>query len=138
MFKLSAASKKNREGADIRLIEISDLAIQISKIDFGIPGNGGLRSAETQNQLFKEELSKADGYENLSHHQTGEALDFYAYIDGSSSWRHDHLAMVASAFLQAASILGYRLNWGGLWSSNKTTNGIPYGWDMAHIELEKE
>jgi len=28
-----------------------------------------------------------------------------------------------------------KLNWGGLWSSSKKTNGIPYGWDMAHVEL---
>lgn len=135
MFKLSNKSKQNREGVDTRLIEISDLAIQITKIDFGIPGNGGLRTIETQKQLFREGLSKADGVENLSLHQSGEALDFYAYIDGSSSWRPDHLAMVATAFLQAASILGYKIEWGGLWKSTKTTNGIPYGWDMAHIQL---
>lgn len=135
MFKLSKASKLNRVGVDHKLIEISDLAIKITNIDFGIPGNGGLRTAGTQNQLYKEELSKADGYENLSKHQSGEALDFYAYIDGGSSWRRDHLAMVAAAFLQAASILGYKIEWGGLWSSPKKTNGIPYGWDMAHIQL---
>ena len=137
MFKLSERSKQRREGVNPKLIEISNLAIQISKIDFGIPGNGGLRTAETQNQLFKENLSKADGYEHLSKHQSGKALDFYAYIDGSSSWRHDHLAMVATALLQAASMLGYKIEWGGLWSSTKETNGIPYGWDMAHIQLVK-
>ena len=137
MFKLSERSKQRREGVDPKLIEISNLAIQISKIDFGIPGNGGLRTAETQNQLFKENLSKADGYENIGKHQSGDALDFYAYIDGSSSWRHDHLAMVAAAHLQAASILGYKIEWGGLWKSTKKTNGIPYGWDMAHIQLVK-
>jgi len=137
MFKLSDRSKQRRKGVDPKLIEISDLAIQISKIDFGIPDNGGLRTAETQNQLFKEELSQADGYEDVGKHQTGDALDFYAYIDGSSSYRHDHLAMVAAAHLQAASILGYKIEWGGLWISTKETNGIPYGWDMAHIQLVK-
>jgi len=137
MFKLSNTSIKNREGVDPKLIEINNLAIQITKIDFGVPGNGGLRTAGAQNQLFKEGLSKADGYEDLSLHQSGKALDFYAYIDGASSWRHDHLAMVAAAHLQAASMLGYKINWGGLWKSTKKTNGIPYGWDMAHIQLEE-
>jgi peptidoglycan L-alanyl-D-glutamate endopeptidase CwlK len=135
MFKLSKISKLHREGVDPRLIEISDLAIEISVIDFGIPGNGGLRTKEIQNKLFTEGLSKADGYVKLSNHQSGEAIDFYAYIDGGASWKHEHLAMVAAAFLQAASMLGYKLNWGGLWSSSKKTNGIPYGWDMAHCEL---
>ena len=62
-------------------------------------------------------------------------MDFYAYINGAASWEHEHLAMVATAILQAASILGVKLNWGGLWSSTKKINGIPYGWDMAHMEL---
>ena len=135
-FALSVTSRTRLSGVNPELIEIANLAIKITKIDFGIPGNGGVRTAEAQNQLFKEGLSRADGYNNLSNHQSGNALDFYAYIDGSSSWREDHLAMVAAAFLQAASSLGYKLNWGGLWSSKKKTNGIPYGWDMAHVELE--
>ena len=135
MFRLSKKSKLHREGIDSRLIEISDLAIKISVIDFGIPNNGGVRTKEVQNKLFTEGLSKADGYVKLSNHQSGNALDFYAYVDGQASWQHDHLAMVANAFLQAGSILGYGLSWGGLWSSNKIINGIPYGWDCAHIEL---
>ena len=34
-FKLGANSLKNRAGVDSRLIEISDLAISLSNIDFG-------------------------------------------------------------------------------------------------------
>ena len=137
IFQLSKNSKRNREGVDPRLIEINDLAIKITVIDFGVPGNGGLRTAETQAQLFKEGLSKADGINNLSNHQSGKALDFYAYVNNSSSWEHHHLAMVACAHLQAASMLGYKIRWGGLWQRKtpKYINGIPYGWDMAHIEL---
>ncbi|MDB4302169.1 M15 family metallopeptidase, partial [bacterium] len=78
-----------------------------------------------------------DGTEKLSKHQSGNALDFYAYVNGFASWDHDHLAMVACAYFQAASILGYRIKWGGLWKSKNPTikNGIPYGWDCPHIEL---
>ena len=122
-------------GVNPEMIEIANLAIKISKIDFGIPQFGGVRTAEEQAQLFANGKSKADGVNNLSNHQSGGALDFYAYVDGRASWERDHLAMVACAFLQAASILGYKLSWGGLWSSNKTINGIPYGWDAGHIEL---
>ena len=126
MFKLSDKSKQRREGIDPRLIEISDLAIQISVIDFGIPGDGGLRTAERQNELFEDGKSKADGYDKLSEHQSGNALDFYAYVDGAASWEPEHLAMVAAAFLQAAAMLGYKLKWGGLWKSFK---------DMPHVQL---
>ncbi|MEO5344604.1 MAG: hypothetical protein H7842_15010, partial [Gammaproteobacteria bacterium SHHR-1] len=58
--------------------------------------------------------------------------DFYAYVDGRASWEREHLAMVAAAFLQAASHLGYAISWGGLW---KQRGGGIYGWDMVHVEL---
>ena len=135
MFKFGTTSRVRLSGVNPELIEIANLAIKLSKIDFGIPQYGGIRTAEDQAKLYADGKSKADGVTNLSNHQSGDALDFYAYIDGGASWRHDHLAMVATAFLQAASMLGYKLNWGGLWSSSKKTNGIPYGWDCAHIEL---
>lgn len=127
MFKLSVTSKSRREGIDQRLIDIGDLAIELTVVDFGYPADSGLRTSERQNELFKQGLSKADGYTNKSYHQTGKALDFYAYIDGAASWEPEHLAMVAAAHLQAASILGYGLEWGGLWKSFK---------DMPHVQLK--
>jgi len=132
MFKLSYNSKNHRKGIDPRLIEISDLAIKLSLIDFGHGPYAGLRSAELQNALYLDKKSEADGYNDLSKHQSGLALDFYAYINGAASWEPVYLAMVATAFLQAASILGYRIQWGCLWA--KETPSI-YGWDMPHIQL---
>lgn len=126
MYRLSKRSKKNSEGVDPRLIDIRDLAIQITAIDFGIPESGGVRTAEEQRILFEALKSKADGYNKLSYHQSGKALDFYAYVDGHASWDGKHLATVAAAFLQAASLLGYKLKWGGLWKSFK---------DMPHVQL---
>ena len=136
MFILSQKSLNSRAGVNSKLIEIDDLALTISKIDFGIPEYGGFRTAEVQQMLFNTNKSKADGVNNLSYHQSGNALDFYAYVNGRASWGHDHLAMVAAAHLQAASQLGYALEWGGFWKSNELINGIPYGWDMAHIQLK--
>jgi len=140
MFALSSRSLERREGVDPDLIAVNNLALKITVIDFGIPEHGGLRAAETQNQLYLDGFSKADGYKNLSNHQPADdgfskALDFYAFVNGKASWEHHHLAMVAAAHLQAASMLGYKLNWGGFFSSKKTINGVPYGWDCAHIEL---
>ena len=136
-FSLSNNSKKNREGIDSRLIEISDLAITISLVDFGHGRDSGKRTAARQHELHLNGRSKADGYDKKSNHQSGRALDVYAFVDGKASWEHDHLAMVAAAFLQAASILGYQLSWGGFWPSRKPTfvNSIPYGWDCPHIEI---
>ena len=141
-FKLSESSKQRREGVDPRLIEIDDLAITITLIDYGHPADAGVRTAGRQFELFQKKLSKCDGYEKLSNHQPakdgyGKALDFYAFVFGRASWELEHLTIVACAYFQAASILGYRIKWGGLWKSKspKVLSGIPYGWDAPHIEL---
>jgi len=128
MFKLGQNSLNNRAGVDPRLIEISDLAISISNIDFGIPSSGGLRTTADQAKLFTAGVSKADGRTNKSYHQSGKALDVYAYVDGKASWDKLHLALIAAAMLQAAAQLGYRLKWGGNWKNWQ---------DMPHFELEE-
>ena len=125
-MKFSARSLERMEGIDQRLIDIMNLAITITKVDFGIPADGGLRTSERQKQLFREGVSKADGYQNKSHHQTGLAVDVYAYVDGKASWKEEHLSMVACAVLQAASQLGHKLTWGGLFRSFN---------DMPHFQL---
>ena len=126
-FKLGKNSINNLVGVDGRLIEIADIAITLSNIDFGIPSTGGLRSTEDQAKLFEDGVSKADGVNNKSYHQSGKALDVYAYVDGKASWDKLHLALIASSMLQASAQLGYKLKWGGLWKSWQ---------DMPHFELK--
>lgn len=126
MKRFSTASLNRLATVDKRLQEIAHRALELSPIDFGIPANGGLRTAEEQNILFHHGKSKLDGYNKRSFHQTGKALDVFAYVDGQASWEREHLAMVACAMLQAANELGYKLTWGGLWQSFV---------DMPHFEL---
>jgi peptidoglycan L-alanyl-D-glutamate endopeptidase CwlK len=126
MFKLGQNSLNNRAGVDPRLIEISDRAIQISIIDFGHPEYSGLRTVEDQAKLFTAGKSMADGRTHKSYHQTGRALDVYAYVDGKASWEKEHLAIVAVAMMQAANELGHKLEWGGLFRSFT---------DMPHFQL---
>ena len=117
MFKLGKNSLNNLVGVDERLIDIADLAITLSNVDFGIPSTGGLRTTEAQAKLFADGVSKADGVNNKSYHQSGMALDVYAYVDGKASWDKLDLALVAAAMLQASAQLGHELKWGGLWKS---------------------
>jgi len=125
-YQFSQRSRDNMKGVDPRLILIAEMALSITRIDFGIPSDGGIRTAERQQELFKAGKSKLDGYAKKSEHQSGRALDFYAFVDGKASWEKEHLAQVACAFLQSASMLGYKLNWGGLWKSFV---------DMPHVQL---
>ena len=136
MFRFSKTSNLRRLGVDCRLIQVSDRALEISVIDFGIPKYGGIRTAEEQYRLFLDSKSRADGTNDLSYHQSGKALDFYAFVEGKASWHPGHLAMVAAAFLQAGAEFGYKLTWGGLWLPVKTTKGVPHGWDAGHIQIE--
>lgn len=126
MFFLSESSKNHRVGVDERLIEISDLAITLTHVDFGHPSSSGFRTCEQQNQLFNQGKSRCDGYTLKSKHQSGLALDFYAFADGKASWDETHLTIVAAAFLEAGHRLNYKLEWGGFWQHFK---------DMPHIQL---
>ena len=127
MYKLKPSKSKERlQGIDPRLISIINEALKISVIDFGIPGDGGLRTAERQKELFDKKVSECDGTINKSYHQTGKAFDVYAYVDGKASWDRYHLTQVAAAILQAAAMLGYQLRWGGLFKSFV---------DMPHFEI---
>lgn len=125
-FRFSSSSLVRRANVDKRLVEISDLAIKISVVDFGVPQYGGLRTAEEQRDLYDANKSNCDGTVKLSNHQIGKALDVYAYVGGKASWDLYDLSMVAAAMLQSASVLGYKLKWGGLWTKFK---------DYPHFEL---
>ena len=127
MFQLGKNSVINMAGIDSRLMDIVEVAIKLSNIDFGIPSSGGLRTTEDQAALFTAGKSKGDGRTNKSYHQTGKAVDVYAYVDGKASWDHLHLTHIATAMLQASAQLGYELKWGGLWNSWQ---------DMPHFEIK--
>lgn len=126
-FVLGTRSRSRLQGVDKRLIDVIELALTISLIDFGIPADGGVRTTERQHELFKDGKSKLDGFNRKSKHQTGKAFDVFAYVDGKASWDHLHLTHVATAILAAASRLGVPLRWGGHFRPN--------GWDMPHFEL---
>jgi len=126
LFSLGKKSIENLIGVDDELIGVIELAMEITKVDFGIPSTGGYRVEAEQAKLFTAGLSKCDGRVNKSKHQTGRAVDVFAYVDGKASYNTEHLAMVAAAMLQAASQLGIKLKWGGHFKSFS---------DMPHFEL---
>jgi peptidoglycan L-alanyl-D-glutamate endopeptidase CwlK len=128
-WQLSKRSKERMRDVDDRLKLVCARALELSPIDFGIPQYGGLRTVEEQKGLFDEGLSKCDGVEFKSYHQSGKALDFFAYVDGKASWDELHLSLVGAAFLQAGSEMGIPLEWGGLWQNFK---------DYPHIQLKRD
>ena len=96
MYRLSKRSKRNLEGVKPVLVSIFTNAVKSSPYDYGIPNDGGLRTAEEQNILYLKGLSQRDGYNKLSKHQTGEAVDIFPYIDGRANYNYDILEKIAN------------------------------------------
>lgn len=127
MYKLSKRSLSRLEGIESILIEIVKEAIKESPYDFGIPNDGGLRTAERQKELFNKKVSRCDGYKNKSYHQTGKAFDIYAYVDGKASWNKLYLKLIARHIQKVAKDkFNTNLQWGGDWKNFK---------DMPHFQI---
>jgi peptidoglycan L-alanyl-D-glutamate endopeptidase CwlK len=132
-FKFSSSSEKNMKGVDSRLIEIAHEALCNSPIDFGVPQFGGLRTSKDQQELFNRvpKVTNADGVKIKSYHQSGKALDIYAFVNGKASWDELHLALIAGVVLSTANRLGYKVTWGGTFGSKEFK-----GWDKPHFQIE--
>jgi peptidoglycan L-alanyl-D-glutamate endopeptidase CwlK len=130
MHKFSRRSLEVLNKINPVLSEIMCDAIDLSPIDFGIPSDGGLRTAERQYELFLAEKSKCDGYKIKSNHQTGNAVDVFAYVNGRASWSDVHLSIIAGVVLSVANRKGVKLRWGGTFGSDNFN-----GWDMPHFEI---
>lgn len=130
MFGFSERSLKQLEGVNPQLVELMKMAIRRSPIDFGIPADGGKRTAERQKELFDKGVSKCDGTIKKSYHQSGNAVDVYAYVNGKASWDKEHLAIIAGVVLSTAYAMGLNVRWGGTFGSNELK-----GWDKPHFEL---
>ena len=129
-FKLSKNSLKHLEGVDERLIKVATEAIKTTKVDFGIPSTGGLRTSAEQRELFNKvpKVSACDGLVRRSKHQDGLAFDVYAYVDGKASWEPEHLIAVAENMIETAEKLDIPVKWGG------TFVGFV---DMPHFEIDE-
>ena len=132
MYRLGAKSLENLKGVNPILIEILERALEISStradgVDFTITSTAGIRTPEQQNRLFKEGVSKADGYKKISKHQTGDALDVVPYVNGRASWDEKELLKVAVCMLQASKELDYNIQWGGFWRTFK---------DLPHYQIK--
>lgn len=144
MFYLGKASRRNLKGVHPQLIFIIEQALADSPIDFGIPSTGGVRTDKQQQDLYFKGASKLDGYNQRSKHQLskglgtsyGEAFDFFAYVNGEASYRHQHMYTAGAAIMTTAERLRkegkvtVRLRWGASFDSDSLL-----GWDVGHIEI---
>lgn len=137
MYKMSERSMNRLKGINPDLILLVQESIKVTPMDFGIPRLGGMRTMEEQKVLFAKGASKADGERRLSYHQSGNAFDFYAYVDRRASWEEHHLSLLYGVFntvalqlIKEKKVSFTEIVWGGTFSS-----GCFSGWDMGHIQV---
>ncbi len=134
-FKLSKASLKRLEGVDERLVRIVKRAIKETKVDFAVAE--GFRTAERQNELYRQGFSELDGYERKSAHQLGLGADIVPYVKkkGGALWElkgnEKEWLEVGRAMLRAARLEGVCLEWG-------LTYNIGSGYDLPHFEIKNK
>ena len=112
MFKLSQRSLQKLEGVDEALQETVKLAIQKTKIDFGVIC--GMRTVKEQEALVAKGASKT----MKSKHLEGKAVDLMAYIDGRASWELNLYDEIADAMKEARKEAEVDLCWGAAWHIN--------------------
>lgn len=112
MFRLSQRSFQKLAGVDAALQETVKLAIQKTKIDFGVIC--GMRTVEEQEALVAKGASKT----MKSKHLEGKAVDLMAYIDGRASWELNLYDEIADAMKEASEETEVDLRWGASWHIN--------------------
>lgn len=116
-------SLRELEGVHPDLVRVVHRAADLSPFEFIICD--GKRTLEEQ----KEYVAKGASKTMRSRHLSGKAVDFAVKMGNKVRWDPDLLAIVASAFKQAARELEVPIKWGGDWKSFV---------DMPHIELCRE
>ena len=121
MYKLGSKSAINLLEVNPLLQTVIKRAIQVTEQDFSVLE--GLRTATRQMRLYEKKASKFNGIKKseggtgLSRHQTGEAVDLGAYIDGHIAWDWPLYIEIAKAVRSVAIELSISVVWGGVWDT---------------------
>lgn len=127
-FRLSTRSLDKLHTCDDQLVQVMELAITLTKYDFGI--TCGVRTLEEQRILFAEGKSLTMNSKHLPNEQgVSRAVDLVVYVNGKVTWADKYYRKVAGAVFKAAFILGIEIEWGGHWENLN---------DSPHFQLPKE
>jgi len=145
-YRYSKSSQNKIDTTHILCQDLCEEAIEIASTrilhcpDFGI--SCGLRTEEQQWGLYmqgrisspsgyqitnpKKVVTNCDGIHIKSKHQSGKAIDFFAYINGKANYEPSNLALIATCFFAAAEEMKLNIQWGGNWFNMS---------DGGHIEI---
>ena len=121
-FRLSNRSLNRLVGVNSSLVDVVHRAIDITEIDFGVLE--GVRSLARQKILFETGASQTMN----SRHITGDAVDLFAYVDGTISWEWKYYEKINEAMQKASQEEFVEIEWGGNWTTLK---------DGVHFQLPR-
>lgn len=130
MPKLSQISYKNLQGVNPQLVELVEIAIIDTPIDFRV--TDGLRSLSEQKHLVAIGASKTLD----SKHLTGDAIDIVPWINGKPKWEWPLIYTLAEHIRSVAQELNVRLIWGALWGV-AFTNTIKKPQDLVEAYVQR-
>lgn len=113
-FELGERSRRELDGVAGSLVQVVERAIALTQQDFAV--HDGLRTPAEQHALLargatttlnSKHLKQSDGF---SH-----AVDLVPVIGGKLRWEWPAIYPIAAAMHRAATELGVRLIWGGVW-----------------------
>lgn len=113
-YSLGARSLAELEGVHPSLVAVVKRAIQITKQDFSV--HDGLRTLAEQKEYVRRGVSKTMNSMHMKQADgLGHAFDLVPWINGQLRWEWKPIFVIAAAVHQAASELGVKLTWGGVW-----------------------
>ena len=130
-FKFSKRSRENMKGVNPILVKLAENALSRTEYDFGVIENGGFRTQEMQSELFRKGFSQLDGFDRISAHQTGNALDLIPYVSGKFTWENkkafEAINKAVNEAWEEMNVRGVQLIWGGNWKNF---------YDPAHYQIK--
>ncbi len=128
MPRFGKRSRERLKGVDSRLVSVLNELIKIMDVTI----IEGVRSAEKQQEYFKNGKSKIDGIKKKGQHQLGNAVDLAPYpIDWSD---RDRMHYMGGLLIGIGHVLNLKLRWGGDWDRDGETKDNSFD-DLVHVEI---
>jgi len=134
-FHFGGVSLLRMKGLNQKVINLLNLAIVRTPVDFGIAFDGGFRTAEKQWELYKKGASKKDGFKLKSKHQSGMAVDLMPYIGNQPTPTKENYLKIYTCLMECSKELGYKLRSGMDWDMDLELLTDQDFDDMPHFEI---
>lgn len=128
-YKLSMTSLRRLQGVHPTIILVVVRALQLSRVDFLVGRDGGLRTEQRQRELIAEGASETmKSYHLPQDDGMSHAVDLWPWLNGGVPWEDvSAFREIHDSMRQAANEFGVTFEWGGYWEGLR---------DMPHFQFQ--